>query len=108
MLHVIFLDVYIILDTFIVVIMIYFFVLDDSSTSKRFTTRTEQLTTSRCYDLLQKLRVRLGTCKSSLTKPVILYYCSFQFDTDVVVLIHLCLGVEFLLAHYVRIHKRKR
>ena len=41
--------------------MIYLFVLDDSSTSKRFTTRTEQLT--QCFEPLQKLRVRLGTCK---------------------------------------------
>ena len=41
--------------------MIYLFVLDDSLTSLRFTTRTEELT--KCYEPLQKLRVRLGTCK---------------------------------------------
>ena len=37
--------------------MIYLFVLDDSLTSKRFTTRTEEL--AKCYEPLQKLRVRL-------------------------------------------------
>ena len=44
--------------------MIYLFVHDDSLTSKRFTTRTEQL--SKCYKLLQKLRVRLGSCKTGI------------------------------------------
>ena len=44
--------------------MIYLFVLYDSLTSYRFTTRTEKLT--KCYDPLQKLRVRLGTCKTGL------------------------------------------
>ena len=39
--------------------MIYLFVLGDSLTSWRFTKRTEELT--KCYELLQKLRVRLGT-----------------------------------------------
>ena len=58
---------------------------------KRFTTRTEQLT-KRC-EPLQKLRVRLGTCKTGLSPPVIVYYLSFQGDTSVVVLIVLCLGV---------------
>ena len=38
-----------------------FIVLGDSLTSKRITTRTEQLT--KCYEPLRKLRVRLGTCK---------------------------------------------
>ena len=42
--------------------MIYLFVLDDSLTSKRFTTRTEELT--KCYEPLQKLRVRLWPFKS--------------------------------------------
>ena len=37
--------------------MIYLFTLDDSLTSLRFTTRTEELT--KCYEPLQKLRVRL-------------------------------------------------
>ena len=75
--------------------MIYFFfVLDDSLASKRFTTRTEQLT--KCYEPLQKLRVRLGTCKIDLSPPEILYYWSFQCDTSVMVLIVLCLGVNFL------------
>ena len=41
--------------------MIYLFVHDDSLTSKRFTTRTEQLT--KCYEPLQKLRIKLGSCK---------------------------------------------
>ena len=35
------------------------------------TTRTEQLT--KCYELLQKLRVRLELCKTGLSPPVILY-----------------------------------
>ena len=52
--------------------MIYLFVPDDSLTSYRFTTRTEELT--KCYEPLQKLRVRLGTCKIDLSPPVILYY----------------------------------
>ena len=39
-----------------------FFVLDDSLTSKRFATRTEELT--KCYEPLQKLRVRLWPCKT--------------------------------------------
>ena len=38
--------------------MIYLFVLDDSVTSYRLTTTTEELT--KCYEPLQKLRVRLG------------------------------------------------
>ena len=40
--------------------MIYTFVLDDSLTSLRFTTRTEQL--NKCCKPLQKMRVRLGPC----------------------------------------------
>ena len=51
--------------------MIYLFVLDDSLT-KRFTTRTEELT--KRYEPLQKLRVRLGTCKTGLSPPVTLCY----------------------------------
>ena len=35
----------------------------------------------------------LGSCKTDLSRPVILYYRSFQGDTSVVVLIVLCLGV---------------
>ena len=42
--------------------MIYLFVLDDALTSSRFTTRTEQRT--KCCEPLQKMRVRLGHCKS--------------------------------------------
>ena len=38
----------------------------------RFTTRTEELT--KCYEPLQKLRVRLGTCKTGLSPPVTLCY----------------------------------
>ena len=52
--------------------MIYLFVLDDSLTSKRFATETEQLT--KCCEPLQKQRVRLGTYKTSLSPPVILHY----------------------------------
>ena len=37
---------------------------------KRFTTRTEELT--KCYEPLQKLRVRLWPCKTALSPPVIL------------------------------------
>ena len=69
-------------------------VLDDSLTNLRLTTRTEQLT--KCCEPLQKLRVRLGACKTGLSPPVILYYWSFQGDTSVAVLIVLCFGVEFL------------
>ena len=72
-------------------IMIYLFVLDDSLTSQRFTTRTEELT--KCYEPLQKLRVRLGSCKTGLSPTVTLCYLSFQCDTSVVVLFVLCLGV---------------
>ena len=56
--------------------------------------RTEQL--SKCLEPLQKLRVRLGTCKIDLSLPVILYYWSFQSDTSVVVLFVLFLGVFFV------------
>ena len=52
--------------------MIYLFVLDDSLTSKRFTSRTEKLT--KCNEPLQKLRVRLWPCKTGLSPPVILNY----------------------------------
>ena len=52
--------------------MIYLFVLDDSLTSQRFTTRTEDLT--KCYEPLQKLRVRFVTCKTGLSPPVTLCY----------------------------------
>ena len=41
--------------------MIYLFVLCDSLTSLRFTSRTEGLT--KCYGPLPKLRVRLWPCK---------------------------------------------
>ena len=53
--------------------------------------RTEELT--KCYEPLQKLRVRLWLCKIDLSPPVILYYLSFQGDTSVVVLFVLSLGV---------------
>ena len=71
--------------------MIYLFVLDYSFTNKRFTTKTEELT--KCYEPLQKLRVRLRPCKIDLNPPVTLCYWSFQVDTSVVVLFVLCLGV---------------
>ena len=67
-------------------IIIYLFVLADSLTSYRFTTKTEELT--KCYEPLQKLRVRLWPCKIDLNPPV-----PFQVDTSVVVLFVLCLGV---------------
>ena len=35
-------------------------------------TRTEELT--KCYEPLQKLRVRLGSCKTGLSPPVTLCY----------------------------------
>ena len=47
--------------------MIYSFVLDDSLTSYRFTTRTEQLT--KCCEPQQKMRVRLGACKTGVSPP---------------------------------------
>ena len=52
--------------------MIYLFVPYDSLTSEGFTTRTEDLT--KCYEPLQKLRVRLWPCKTGLSPPVILCY----------------------------------
>ena len=52
--------------------MIYLFVLDDSFTSKRFITRTEELT--KYYEPLQKMRVRLRPCKIDLKPPVPLCY----------------------------------
>ena len=66
--------------------------LDYSLTSYRFTTRSEQLT--KCCEPLQKLSVRLGTCKTSLNPPVIIYFGSLQGDFSVVILIVLCLGVD--------------
>ena len=48
--------------------MIYLFVLGDSLTSWRFTTRTEQLT--KCLGPLKKLKVRLWPCKTILSPPV--------------------------------------
>ena len=51
-----------------VVIMIDLFLLDDSLTR----TRTERLT--KCCEPLQKIRVRLGACKTGLSLQVILYY----------------------------------
>ena len=74
--------------------MIYLSVLDDSLTSKRFTTRTDELT--KYHEPLQKLGVRLWPCKLDLSPQVIFYYLSFQCDTSVVFLIVLCLSVEFV------------
>ena len=48
--------------------MIYLSVLDDLLTSKRFTTRTEQLT--KCCEPLKKMRVRLVPCKIDLSLPL--------------------------------------
>ena len=49
--------------------MIYLFVLDDLLTSWRFTKRTEELI--KCYEPLQKLRVRLWPCKTGLSPLLI-------------------------------------
>ena len=51
------------------VIMIYLCVIHDSLTSKRFTTRNEQLTI--CCEPLKRVMVRLGHCKTGLRPPVI-------------------------------------
>ena len=66
--------------------------------------RTEELT--KCYEPLQKLRVRLWPCKIDLSPPVILYYWSFQGDISVVVLsFHvLVFKIFVLLAPYVCFH----
>ena len=76
--------------------MIYLFVLDDSLTSYRFTTRTEELT--KCYEPLQKLRVRLWPCKIDLSPPVTFlilivpsrYFCGGSFCFMFWGLIFLC------------------
>ena len=65
--------------------MIYLFVLEDSFTGWRFTTRTEQLT--KCHEPLQKMSVRLGACKIDI------YTCK---PASNVVSFVLCFGVEFL------------
>ena len=52
---------------------------------------TEELT--KYYEPLQKLRVRLGSCKTGLSPPVTLRYWSFQGDASVLVLFVLCIGV---------------
>ena len=74
--------------------MMYSFVLEDSLTSYRFTTRTEQLT--KCCEPLQKMRMRLEPCKTGLSPPsnfILLivprrYFC---YGSNV-----LCFGVDFL------------
>ena len=78
-----------------VIIVIYLFVHDDSLTSKRFATRTEQLT--KCYEPLQKMRVMLGPSKTGLSPPPPKdFYITLQGDTSVIVLFILCFGVEYL------------
>ena len=52
--------------------MIYLFVLGGSLAGWRFATGTEEL--AECCEPLQKLRVRLGTCKTGLSPPVTLCY----------------------------------
>ena len=47
----------------------------------------------KCYEPLQKQRVKLGACKTGLSPPVTLCYWSFQGDSSVVVLFVLCLLV---------------
>ena len=54
-----------------------------------------------CCEPLQKLGVSLGSCKTSLSPLVILYYCSFPGDTYVMVLLVLCFDVVFLCLMYV-------
>ena len=54
----------------------------------------------RIIEPLQKLRARLGSCKSGLSSPLFLYYLSFQGDTSMVVLIVLSFGVEFLCLRF--------
>ena len=85
--------------------MIYLFVHDDILTSLRLTTTTEQLT--RCKPL-QKLKVRLGTCKTDLSPPVILYillivprryFCGVSYC-----FMSWCLNCFVLLAPYVCYH----
>ena len=55
---------------------------------------------------LQKLRVRLWPCKTSLSPPVTLCYLSFQCDTSVVVRLFyvLVFKIFVLLARYVCFH----
>ena len=72
------------------------------------------LTFIKCCEQLQKLRVRLGTCKIYLTPPppppptttpVMLHYCPFKDDIPVVILIVQCLDVAFLqFETYVHFH----
>ena len=69
----------------VVPLIIGFMVLDNMCS------KTEELT--KCYEPLQKLRVRIWPCKTGLSPPVTLCYWSFQGDTSVVVLFVLCLGV---------------
>ena len=47
--------------------LFFFFVPQDSRTSQRFTTNNEQLTKR---ESLEKLRLRLGACKTGLKPPV--------------------------------------
>ena len=57
--------------------MIYSFVFDDSLTSSRFTTRTEQLV-YKCCEPLQKMKMGLGACKTGLSPLLIVprqYFC---------------------------------
>ena len=52
--------------------MMYLFVLDGPLAGWGFAAGTGGLT--KCYEPLQKLRVRLSTCKTSLSPPVTLCY----------------------------------
>ena len=67
--------------------MIYLFVLDDSLTCQRFTTRTEQLT--KCCEPLQKMRVRLGACKTGLSPTPQLFYITDRSKAILLLRFHL-------------------
>ena len=60
--------------------MIYLFVLEDSFTSWRFTTRTEQLT--KCHEPLQKMRVRFGACKIDLSPPEKWFHLFYVLESN--------------------------
>ena len=78
--------------------MTYLFVHDDSLTSKRFTTRTEQLT--KCCEPLQKMRVRLGPCKTGFSSPVVLCYVADRSNH----LFYVLETIFVMFEPYVRLH----
>ena len=64
--------------------------------------RTEQLT--KCCEPLQKMRVRLGPCKTGLSTQITLYYRSFQGDTSVLFLFCVFESNFVLFDPYARFH----